>query len=943
MYYTDSHGKSMVWMYPVISQVIDEIWRSFRFLAYIQRIMASGSRKRKRVEFALDISPVGISLTSENCCSQDDQSYHTQLGFVLVNPEDTVVSDLRGVIGQQLETVPVNYRFLTKQGWSVRQKQEPQIKASHLVTEEGLIRIQRDYGEPRVGVICETGPALGFVFMSSLQLTINKLRQAILAQSKDVSIVLPGPSSSQPSQDSNKFDPTQSESSPCSLGSMRELMHNDFLFLDCNGWPVNRQQESTLTILDIMVQSSVKVRVQSSLLELTGQSALEESQSSFASTMAEFGMMTPPSKMQKVSKSPNNLSLDTSLNYSPHKMQPRSPLTTNPDSPFTSKAPASAKQILISYVRAEATQYALDLKIELEALKFSVYLDVHEIFCGTDWQDSLNFAVSNCAVFVPLVTPRYGETQWTNREVKLADVLQKYILPVSFLDTWPPRCLAIQFATTQFINWKKPKPGQPATPHSPSKETSMDSPLKKCYEWEKKDVHCVAVDIGKRCQSRRINNLTNGLPALTRGKTVSVGDILNEGREDGDRLLVISTHPKQEEFGAELKKLFESKGYDVWVTTELSRLSGTDTESDGTLILDSNEEAMDGVFASNPATLFQEKVDEASIVLFVLSKAFAESVTCKGQVFYCEQRKRVVSLAYEDFEMPGWMSMLIGTSTFENVSRTDYKDHLLARIDRACDPSTLEDDEDTAIEKQVSRAVSFVCKSLPDTGCVYIAGGTKYYYDKSAEICKAIGAALAKLPTVTLITGGFYGVGHDVSKSFYDERRKLKMEPRVWHILPTKDERDCSAQADQRQDKSFKKPPFGQTLYCGESVRQRESIVSKVFDVCIIVEGGPGAAHEAEEFTWSDHTVIPIKCTGGAAGGKFKVPHKIFELPPGVNRDDWQLLSNKSVSAVEIGAAVARIVRALQEGVVSQITCQKSFRQRPSLLRGKSLPYMERT
>ena len=48
---------------------------------------------------------------------------------------------------------------------------------------------------------------------------------------------------------------------------------------------------------------------------------------------------------------------------------------------------------------------------------FFIFQDVHEIFCGSDWQDSLNFAVSHCSVFVPLVTPRYGETQWTNREV----------------------------------------------------------------------------------------------------------------------------------------------------------------------------------------------------------------------------------------------------------------------------------------------------------------------------------------------------------------------------------------------------------------------------------------------------------------------------------------------------------------------------------------------
>ena len=45
-----------------------------------------------------------------------------------------------------------------------------------------------------------------------------------------------------------------------------------------------------------------------------------------------------------------------------------------PISPSVPLSPESAKQILISYVRAEASQYALDLKQELEALNFSVYL-----------------------------------------------------------------------------------------------------------------------------------------------------------------------------------------------------------------------------------------------------------------------------------------------------------------------------------------------------------------------------------------------------------------------------------------------------------------------------------------------------------------------------------------------------------------------------------------
>lgn len=88
---------------------------------------------------------------------------------------------------------------------------------------------------------------------------------------------------------------------------------------------------------------------------------------------------------------------------------------------------------MLSYARQEAAQHALDLKDQLIGHGFDVYLvranyrcyfdysvvfqDVHEITSGTDWQDSLNDAVNNCLVFVPLVTPMYGKTQWTNREV----------------------------------------------------------------------------------------------------------------------------------------------------------------------------------------------------------------------------------------------------------------------------------------------------------------------------------------------------------------------------------------------------------------------------------------------------------------------------------------------------------------------------------------------
>lgn len=84
-----------------------------------------------------------------------------------------------------------------------------------------------------------------------------------------------------------------------------------------------------------------------------------------------------------------------------------------------------------------------------------VFQDVHEIFCGSDWQDSLNYAVSNCEVFVPLVTPRYGETQWTNREVGMVSFL--YFFSWFFwgwgLFVFPFTCLAS--AGFSFVNLVK--------------------------------------------------------------------------------------------------------------------------------------------------------------------------------------------------------------------------------------------------------------------------------------------------------------------------------------------------------------------------------------------------------------------------------------------------------------------------------------------------------
>ncbi|XP_022091661.1 uncharacterized protein LOC110979851 isoform X2 [Acanthaster planci] len=858
------------------------------------RKMANGESVGDEQENEESHSLVGISLTSEMGC-HGNKEHDSALGFILMNVDRMTVVEMREAMQKQVESLPASFRFLTKQGWPVTSAQESMIKVKHLINDDTVVRIQPDYARPRVGVSTEKGRSLGFIFVSSLSLPISQLREAILAQ----------------------------------LGGSHQLPAGKWVFVDRNFWPICSQQEDAMTIIDVLSGSCVRLHFLDESSDDPDLGDIEKDDS------LSLTVDTPRKKYC----SPTPRSLENPGLALTHGSIPR-PISPIPhgDSFLQSKSVRlPAKQILISYVRAEASQYALDLKTALENLKFSVYLDVHEIFCGSDWQDSLNYAVSNCEVFVPLVTPRYGETQWTNRELKLADILNKYIIPVSFVETWPPCCLAIQFATTQFIHWRQGKQDR-------DKSTQQELVT---YTWNSSDVITVSKDIGTRClahakkkaqqESEKKSPILRSYPSALPPGLPNDMTVVTESRE-GAPMVVVCVHPKQKDFGDELKELFEGEGYEVWCTTELNNecmnlcSHSRQLEDDSTLILDGDDFDFDTTEdnTANAVSILQQKAAEAGVIVFVLSKDFASSDTGKQQVFYCEQRKRVVPLKYEEFEMPGWMSMLIGTSTLEDVRRVDYKQSLMARVKCALNPNQSDCSMNAAKESQIEACVGSICQKLPGSNCVYISGGTSFYYDKSEAICKEIGKALAKLQKVTLVTGGFFGVGETVSRSFYDERQRLKRVEDVYHILPNRDEQDRSPQARQNRDKTFQPMPFGETVFVGDSVRQRETIVSRIFDICILIEGGPGAAHEAEEFTWSDHTVIPIKCTGGAAGGKFNVPQKIFECPPGVVRNDWNQLADKNESPATIGAAVSRIITALQQDVAAQMTRLKTFVRRGS-------------
>ncbi|CAN7979143.1 unnamed protein product, partial [Ixodes persulcatus] len=205
--------------------------------------------------------------------------------------------------------------------------------------------------------------------------------------------------------------------------------------------------------------------------------------------------------------------------------------------------------------------------------------------------------------------------------------------------------------------------------------------------------------------------------------------------------------------------------------------------------------------------------------------------------------------------------------------------------------------------------------------CVYIAGSSKLQSTRSEEICRCIGKQLAKLHNVGVVTGGFFGAPDVVARTFYEFRENNgQMDPRVFHILPKRDDKIFAGKVLQNSDGSFAEVDYGRNLFLGNSIKERECAVARAFDTCIVIEGesrGPSAAHEVEQFVWNDHFVVPVVSTGGAAGGQYGVPLKILETPHCITEEKWSVLSEKEAPPAEVAKAVVEIVMQLKKAMIS--------------------------
>ncbi|XP_052772831.1 uncharacterized protein LOC128211800 isoform X2 [Mya arenaria] len=537
-------------------------------------------------------------------------------------------SELRSHIVKQVPSCPQQFNICTKQGWPLTSEQEGKLLVSELMKDGKELLINVKTAGPKIGVKNKQGSVIGFVhagLKSSLMELKGLINQQIL----------------------------HSALSPTS----------PFHFLDERSWPISTCQEGHMTVTDALIGQCVRTNLNISL------------QSPNLSSQKE-----PPLKRIK---------FNPQLSFRSSKDLDR------PASMDVVDGRTPGKQVLISYVRSEAATHALRLKEQLLGQGLTVYLDVHEIGTGVDWQDSLNNAVSSCEVFVPLVTNKYGATQWTNREVKLADVLGKYILPVSFLPEWPPPCLAIQFATTQFIPWID------------QRYLSARDEKASISEWCDRDIKMVAGKISVRVQELTVAKLPSLVKRATVVKSCACLWLNNSSATLEDRegapLVMICLHPEQHKFAMELKSLLVGCGLEVWCTTELDRghmehidsLASSQEAINFSILNEAghslsgdhgNKDGRKGNHVLDDIRLFQEKADDASVVIFVLSEVFSHSRVCQQQVFYCEHRKRVIPVLYEDLCMPDWMTMLVGSHGLERSQDEDFKDVLIQRVKSELDP-----------------------------------------------------------------------------------------------------------------------------------------------------------------------------------------------------------------------------------------------------------------
>lgn len=124
---------------------------------------------------------------------------------------------------------------------------------------------------------------------------------------------------------------------------------------------------------------------------------------------------------------------------------------------------SSARGVFISYGREiDVTYFVKQLKRDLEANGFSVWLDLESIPSGSDWHEAIGTGLHKCSFIIPIITDKYINSRYCMNELYTADSDKKQIFPVMYEDVELASTeggRALKFIVSG-INWTMFRPGK---------------------------------------------------------------------------------------------------------------------------------------------------------------------------------------------------------------------------------------------------------------------------------------------------------------------------------------------------------------------------------------------------------------------------------------------------------------------------------------------------
>ena len=150
--------------------------------------------------------------------------------------------------------------------------------------------------------------------------------------------------------------------------------------------------------------------------------------------------------------------------------------------------------------------------------------------------------------------------------------------------------------------------------------------------------------------------------------------------------------------------------------------------------------------------IFKEKVNEARIVIILLSENYIESRTSKRQFFYCDFRKQILPINLEEIKNnTHWVSKLLDNEfliqkndCYSEIEMCDKVSNKLCTIFKTeeklnCKVIDLKAQEFAAyIQKKL------IIKNNKNKLYIYVMGSTKFKNPSTKELCVKIGRCLAK-------------------------------------------------------------------------------------------------------------------------------------------------------------------------------------------------------